>query len=37
MWGKVILGAVIVVLVATWLAAIWILLVDPSQFFAIWR
>jgi hypothetical protein len=35
MWGRVILGAVIVVLVATWLAAIWIMLTDPQGFFKV--
>jgi hypothetical protein len=30
MWGRVILGAVIVVLVAVWLAAIWVFFTDPK-------
>ena len=37
MWGRVILGAVIVVLVAVWLAAIFFLLSDPHHWsFAKW-
>jgi hypothetical protein len=31
MWGRIILGAVFVVLVATWLAAIWFLIADPQH------
>jgi hypothetical protein len=30
MWGRVILTAVIVVLVAVWLAAIWFVLTGPT-------
>jgi hypothetical protein len=35
--GRVILGAVIVVLVCAWLAAIWIMFTDPQELFRKWR
>jgi hypothetical protein len=31
MWGRVILGAVVAVMAATWLAAIWLLLFGDPQ------
>jgi hypothetical protein len=37
MWGRVILGAVIVVPVCAWLAAIWIMFTDPQELFRRWR
>jgi hypothetical protein len=37
MWGRVILGAVIVVPVCAWLAAIWIMFTDPQELFRKWR
>jgi hypothetical protein len=37
MWGRIILGAVIVLLVVVWLAALWLLLVDPRTLLEIWR
>jgi membrane protein YdbS with pleckstrin-like domain len=38
MWGRVIIGAVVAVLVATWLAAIWLLFTQPERsFFKGWR
>jgi hypothetical protein len=37
MWGRVILAAVIVVLAATWLAAIWLMYVDPQWLLSKWR
>src|SRR5262249_25520750 len=36
-WGRVILGAVIAVLVATWLAAIWLSFADPQWLLQKWR
>ena len=29
MWGRVIIAAVVIVLVAVWLASIWIIFADP--------
>jgi membrane protein YdbS with pleckstrin-like domain len=38
MWGRVIVGAVVAVLVATWLAAIWLLFAQPERsIFKGWR
>jgi hypothetical protein len=34
MWGRIILGAV-VVLVVVWLAAIWLMLMDPRAWLAV--
>ncbi|MGB6313666.1 MAG: hypothetical protein WBG13_14070, partial [Pseudolabrys sp.] len=30
MWGRIIVGAVVIVLVAVWLATIWIMFADPQ-------
>ena len=37
MWGRVILGAVIVTLTILWLVAIWFLLLDPRTFLQKWQ
>jgi hypothetical protein len=37
MWGRFIIGAVVVVLVAVWLAAFWLMLIDPQASLAKWR
>jgi hypothetical protein len=37
MWGKAILGAVIAVLVAVWLAAFWFSFMDPRVLLPKWR
>ena len=37
MWGRVILGTVIVTLTILWLVAIWVLLLDPRTFVQKWQ
>jgi hypothetical protein len=37
MWGRVVLGAVIVTLTILWLVAIWFLFLDPQTFLQKWQ
>jgi hypothetical protein len=37
MWGKIILSAVTIVMVTVWLAAIWILVINPQTLLAKWQ
>jgi len=37
MWGRVIIGAVVDVLVVVWLATIWLMFVDPRALLPKWQ
>jgi hypothetical protein len=37
MWGRVIIGAVVVVLLIVWLAAIYLMVVDPRTLLQKWQ